>query len=110
MDGVDGRGSGKVEVRQPFHTREACLCYPALPPARLALFYFGREHLGQVGAVGEAYLGGVVGQLGCLGAHRGQAEQRGCRTDRGLCCLFGHGAHTAASSASVPSGASSRSS
>jgi hypothetical protein len=92
---------GAVEVFQPLGTRESRLEQPPGAAPVGALVDLGGQYLGQEGAVGEPFAGGVVGDPGGLGGDGRQVQLAAGDSDGGLSGRFGHRLHALTSTAAA---------
>ena len=89
----DTGDSAAVEIVEAFVAWETGLGGAPLAAALGAVVGLGREHFGQIGAVGEVGLFGLVGQRAALGTHGRQVQRPAGRRDRRLGALLGEAAH-----------------
>ena len=90
---VDVGVGGAVELAQPLDSREAGFDDAAGPASAVAFVDLGGEDLGQVGLVGEAFLGGHRGDAPGLVAYGRQVQGPARRADGGLGRFLGEAAH-----------------
>lgn len=87
--GVDVVVGEEVEGPQSFVAGERGGFDASFGAAPVAVIAFGHEQLGEEAAVGHLIAGGGLGQVGELGADRGQAQHPAGGVDRGVGGLFG---------------------
>jgi hypothetical protein len=83
-------GGTVVEGAQRLVPREPGGLDPALGAAAGAVVALGHEQLGEEPAVGHLLAGGGLGQVGELGADRGQVQHAAGLVDGGVGGLLGH--------------------